>query len=106
MKWTARILDFPVRAAAVDDFLRDVRARGTGDLNAVLTTFNESGLCREALAFWTSRGWIVVAPNSPLTALPGPAFDRKISLRAFCGELEEAEAVNEEDEEARDHDDS
>ena len=103
MKWTERILDFPVRAAAVDDFLRDVRARGTGDLNGVLTTFNESGLCREALAFWTSQGWIVVAPNSPLTALPGPAFDRKMSLRAFCGELEEAEAV---EEESRDHDDS
>ncbi len=61
MNWTERILDFPVRAAAVDDFLRDVRARGTGDLNAVLATFNKSGLCREALTFWTSREWIVVA---------------------------------------------
>jgi hypothetical protein len=38
-----------------------------------------------------------------LIALPGPAFDRKMSLRAFCGELEEAEAV---EEESRDHDDS
>ena len=50
LTWTRRILDFPVRAAAVSDFLCDLRARGTGDLNAVMTTLNEGGLCREALA--------------------------------------------------------
>jgi hypothetical protein len=86
VNWTRRILDFPVRAAAVDDFLRDLRARGTGDLNAVLTTLNEGGLCRQAVDYWTDRGWIVVAPQTPMLALTGPRFDRGVSLRRFCGE--------------------
>jgi hypothetical protein len=86
VNWTQRILDFPVRAAAVDDFLRDLRARGTGDLNAVLTTLNEGGLCRQAVEFWTDRGWIVIAPQTPLLALTGPGFDPTVSLRRFCGE--------------------
>jgi hypothetical protein len=84
--WTRRILDFPVRAAVVDDFLRDLRARGTGDLNAVLTTLNESGLCREAVDYWSDSGWIVIAPNTPLIALAGPRFHRGLTLRGFCGE--------------------
>jgi hypothetical protein len=92
MSWTERILHFPVRAAAVDDFLRDLRARGTGDLNAVMTTLNEGGLCREVVRHWTANGWIVVAPNTPLLALTGPGFDRGLTLRDFCGELEHAGA--------------
>ena len=92
LTWTERILEFPVRAAAVDDFLRDLRARGTGDLNAVLTTLNESGLCRDALRHWTSNGWIVIAPNTPLLALIGPAFDRAMTLADFCGSVELLEA--------------
>jgi hypothetical protein len=88
VNWTQRILEFPVRAAAVDDFLRDLRARGTADLNAVLTTLNEGGLCRQAVRYWTQRGWIVVAPNTPLLALAGPAFDRSLTLSDFCGEIE------------------
>jgi hypothetical protein len=86
VNWTKRILDFPVRAAAVDDFLRDLRARGTGDLNALLTTLNEGGLCRQAVDYWTDRGWIVVAPQTPMLALAGPRFDRAVTLRRFCGE--------------------
>jgi hypothetical protein len=113
VNWTQRILDFPVRAAAVDDFLRELRARGTGDLNAVLATLNEGGLCRQAVEFWLDRGWIVVAPQTPLLALIGPDFDRAVSLRSFCGEpvsdrvrrrpeavtevIEEAEEVEEHD---------
>jgi len=93
VNWTQRILDFPVRSAAVDDFLCDLRAKGTGDLHAVLATLNESGLCREVVEHWTSSGWIVVAPNTPLLALAGPAFDRTLTLRGFCGEGEEAEPV-------------
>jgi hypothetical protein len=89
LTWTQRILDFPVRAAAVHDFLRDLRARGTGDLNAVLTTLNEGGLCREAVRHWTGNGWIVIAPNTPLLALPGPAFDRTLTLEDFCGDFED-----------------
>jgi hypothetical protein len=86
VNWTERILGFPVRAAAVDDFLRDLKAKGTGDLNAVLSTLNEAGLCREALDHWVGNGWIVPAPNSPTVALAGPAFRRELTLRGFCGE--------------------
>jgi hypothetical protein len=113
MNWTQRILEFPVRTAAVDDFLRELRARGTGDLNAVLATLNESGLCRQAVDYWTGQEWIVLAPQTPLIALAGPRFDRDVTLRGFCGDalpetapdraanevpvLEEAEEVEEED---------
>jgi len=92
MNWTERILEFPVRAAAVDDFLRDLRARGTGDLNAVLTTLNEGGLCREVVRHWTESGWIVVAPNTPLLALAGPAFEPELTLTDFCSDIDVLEA--------------
>jgi hypothetical protein len=88
--WTRRILDFPVRAAAVDDFLKELRARGSGDLNAVMTTLNEGALCREAVDYWSDRGWIVVAPNTPLIAFAGPRFHRGLTLRGFCGEIGDA----------------
>ena len=91
MNWTERILDFPVRAAAVDDFLRELRAHGKGDLNAVLTTLNEGGLCREAVDCWTDNGWIVLAPNQPTIALAGPGFSPHLGLREFCGELADGE---------------
>jgi hypothetical protein len=91
VNWTERILDFPVRAAAVDDFLRELRAHGKGDLNAVLTTLNEGGLCREAVERWTEAGWIVLAPNQPTVALVGPDFVPEIGLRVFCGETAEEE---------------
>ena len=96
LTWTQRILEFPVRAAAVDDFLSDLRARGTGDLNAVLTTLNEGGLCREVVRHWTANGWIVIAPNTPMLALPGPAFDRSLTLEDFCGEFDTLEEPLEE----------
>jgi len=92
VNWTERILDFPVRAAAVDDFLRDLRARGAGDLNAVLTTLNEAGLCREAVEHWTGRGWIELAPNAPTVALTGPRFVSYLTLRMFCGEAVEEDS--------------
>ena len=88
LNWSARILSFAVRAAAVDDFLRDLRAKGAADLNAVLVTLNEGKLCAEALGFWLDREWIAVAPSSPLTALVGPRFSRQLTLRQFCGEEE------------------
>jgi len=110
MTWTERILEFPVRAAAVDDFLRELKAKGSGDLNAVLSTLNESGLCRQAVDHWVGQGWIVPAPNSPLIALRGPTFARDLSLHDFCGELEEAaEAVaptEEAEQESETHGDS
>lgn len=93
LEWTERILDFPVRAAAVDSFLRDLKAKRAADLNAVLVTLNEGGLCREALRHWLLKEWIVVAPHSPLTAMTGPAFTRDLTLRAFCGERPDPESL-------------
>jgi hypothetical protein len=108
VNWTERILDFPVRAAAVDDFLKDLRARGTADLNAVLATLNESGLCREALDYWTGNAWILLAPSAPTIALAGPGFVPQLTLRNFCGEAaEQGEDVPEAPEEdSKDHDDA
>lgn len=100
MKWTERILDFPVRAAAVDDFLRDLRAHGTGDLNGVLATLNEGSLCREAVEYWTGNGWIVLAPSQPTIALAGPTFVPQLGLRVFCGETPRAGAGGDEPEPA------
>jgi hypothetical protein len=57
-------------------------------LNGVLTTFNEGGLCRQALRYWISNGWVVVAPYSPLVAIAGPAFTRDLTLQRFCGQVE------------------
>jgi hypothetical protein len=104
--WSSRVLDFPVRAAAVDEFLRELCARGCGDLNAVLTTLNEGGLCRTIVQYWSDRGWIVMAPNTPLLALTGPGFDRTVGLRRFCGESTEAAELEETAEEWSDDDDS
>jgi len=85
VNWTERILAFPVRTAAVADFLQDLRARGCADLNAVLSTLNDGSLVREALCYWVENRWIAIAPNSRLHALAGPAFSRGLSLRQFCG---------------------
>lgn len=89
LTWTERILSLPVRTAAVAEFLRELSAKGWGDLNGVLATFNDSELCRDALGYWLDREWIVRAPNSALTALTGPAFSRERTLHEFCGEAEE-----------------
>lgn len=89
LHFTERILSFPVRAAAVDAFLRELKARGSGDLNGVLTTLNDGGLCRDVLRHWLSSQWIVVAPHSPLLAIAGPGFSRDLTLREFCGEAGE-----------------
>jgi hypothetical protein len=86
LTWTERILSLPVRTAAVAEFLRELAAKGWGDLNGVLATFNDGELCREALGYWLEREWIVRAPNSALTALTGPAFSRELTLQEFCGD--------------------
>ena len=74
-----------MRTAAVADFLVGLRARGSADLNSLLATLNDGGLVRESLAYWKRNGWIALAPDSPLLALAGPRFDRRITLREFCG---------------------
>ena len=89
LTWTERILSLPVRTAAVAEFLRELSAKGWGDLNGVLATFNDSELCRDALDYWLDHEWIVRAPSSPLTALTGPAFSRELTLHEFCGQDEE-----------------
>jgi hypothetical protein len=89
LTWTERILSLPVRTAAVAEFLRELSAKGWGDLNGVLATFNDSELCRDALDYWLDHEWIVRAPSSPLTALTGPAYSRELTLHEFCGQEEE-----------------
>ena len=75
----------------MDDFLRDLRARGAGDLNGVMSTLNDGSLCRQAQDYWVRQGWVVVSPSTPLHALAGPRFSRELSLGRFCGMLEESE---------------
>ena len=60
-------------------------------MNGVLTTLNDTDLCREAVAYWLERGWIVRAPSSALSALAGPNFSRELTVRDFCGEEREDE---------------
>jgi hypothetical protein len=91
LTWTERILSVPVRTAAVCEFLRELSAKGWGDLNNVLATLNDGQLVREALAYWLDNEWITQAPSSPVTALVGPKFSRELTARRFCGEKEEAE---------------
>jgi hypothetical protein len=86
LTWTERILSLPVRTAAVAEFLRELSAKGWGDLNGVLATFNDGELSREALGYWLEREWIVRAPSSALSALTGPAFSRELTLQEFCGD--------------------
>ena len=91
LPWTERILSFPVRTAAVQEFLRELTMKGWGDLNALLATLNDGDLCRQALAYWLDKEWIVRAPNSALNALVGPAFTRELTVAEFCGEGEPEE---------------
>jgi len=89
LDWSERILLFPVRAAAVDTFLHDLKRKRSGDVNGLLATLNDGSLCREVLRFWLTKEWIVVAPFSPLVALAGPSFTRELTLHTFCGETAE-----------------
>ncbi len=73
----------------MDSFLKELKAKSAADLNGVLVTLNEGSLCREAVGFWVLAGWLVVAPHSPLTAIPGPLFRRDLTLAEFCGRLPE-----------------
>jgi len=77
-----------VRAAAVEDFLAALKAHGSADLNGVMATLNDAGLCRETLEHWKEKGWVSVARAMPLVALRGERFSRDLTLRRFCGEPE------------------
>ena len=71
----------------------------------MLVTLNDGSLCREALGHWLLKEWIVVAPHSPLLALPGPGFRRDLTLREFCGEKPGAQAPAVEEREDQNGDD-
>ena len=92
LAWTERSLSFPVRTAAVQEFLRELTTNGWGDLNALLATLNDGDLCRQAVAYWLDKEWIVRAPSSALNALVGPAFTRELTIGEFCGEREPDES--------------
>ncbi len=78
----------------MQDFLQDLKANGSADLNAVMTTLNDGGLCRETLERWREKGWVDVARSMPLVALRGERFSRDLTLRVFCGEAPEEEPVS------------
>lgn len=75
----------------MDAFLKELKARSAGDLNAVLVTLNDGSLCRESVGHWVLSGWIAIAPHSPLTAITGPSFRRDLTLDEFCGRLPETD---------------
>lgn len=52
-----------------------------------MTTLNDAGLCREALAYWREQEWVEVARSMPLVALRGERFSWDVTLRVFCGEV-------------------
>src|SRR5438874_1707217 len=84
--FSSRILDFPVRAAAVEDFRRRLASNGLGDLSAVAATIGDARMFSDLLALWLERGWVVRSPSSPIYAFPGPSFSSDIGLHDFCGE--------------------
>lgn len=83
---SSRLLDFPVRTAAVDDFRRQLASKGLGDLSAVEAAIGDAALFAELLDLWIGRGWVTRAPSSPIYAFPGSEFSFDLSLRDFCGE--------------------
>jgi hypothetical protein len=82
----SRVLDFPVRAAAVDDFRRQLRARNFADLSAVAAALGDAALFDQLLGHWIERGWISRSPSSPIYAFGGSNFSPDVTLAEFCGE--------------------
>ncbi|HET7452729.1 MAG TPA: hypothetical protein VFL12_08305 [Thermoanaerobaculia bacterium] len=83
---SSRLLDFPVRTAAIEDFRRQLASKGLGDLSAVGAALGDAALFSELVAFWSDRGWVTRSPSSPIYAYPGSSFSPDVSLRDFCGE--------------------
>lgn len=82
---SSRLLDFPVRAAAIDDFRRQLASKGLGDLSAVGAALGDAALFSELLAMWIERGWVTRSPSSPIYAFPGSSFSADVTLPGFCG---------------------
>jgi hypothetical protein len=83
---SSRLLDFPVRTAAIEDFRRQLASKGIGDLSAVGAVLGDAALFSELLAFWIDRGWVTRSPSSPIHAYPGSSFSSGVSLRDLCAE--------------------
>jgi len=88
--FSSRILDFPVRTAAVDDFRKQLRTRNLGYLSALAAAIGDAALFSALLGFWTGRGWVVRSPSSPVHAYGGPEFSSSVTLAEFCGESYDA----------------
>ena len=91
MDFSSRLLDFPVRTAAVASFLADLKAKGIGDIAALQAVIGDSALWDDLLGYWLDRAWVRPAPHSPIHLFPGENFDSNLTLREFCGEEPEAE---------------
>ena len=93
--FTARLLDFPVRAAAISSFLADLKAKRIGDIAAIQAVLGDSALWDDLLGYWLDRGWVKPAPHSPIHVFPGERFMPDLTLREFCGEDPEEEVSEE-----------
>ena len=90
-----RLLDFPVRTAAVGTFLADLKARRIGDIAALQAVIGDSALWDDLLGYWLDRDWVRPAPHSPIHMFAGGAFEPDITLRQFCGEDDRDDASGE-----------
>ena len=84
-EFAGRLLDFPVRTAAIEEFRRQLRAKRLGDLSAVAAALGDAGLFAALIELWIGREWIVRSPSSPLYAFPGERFSTDLTLEDLCG---------------------
>ncbi len=92
--FTLRLLDFPVRAAAVGTLLADLKARRIGDIAALRAVIGDSALWDDLFGYWLDRNWVRPAPHSPIHVFPGEDFGPDIRLREFCGEEDDEFEAN------------
>jgi hypothetical protein len=85
-EFAPRLLDFPVRTAAIHTFLADLKAKRIGDIAALQAVIGDSALWDDLFGFWLDRGWVKPAPHSPIHLFPGESFAPDLTLREFCGE--------------------
>jgi hypothetical protein len=87
-EWSERILGFPVRTAALDSFVRDLKAHGYADAVNVEMIFGEGSLCLAAEQYWLDQGWVQRDPGAATRFLAGPQFSRELSVAEFAGSPE------------------
>ena len=81
-----RLLDFPVRSAAVASLLADLKAKGIGDIAMLQGVIGDSALWDDLLGFWLERGWVKPAPHSPIHVFAGERLRPDTTLRELCGD--------------------